>query len=131
MDPNEENSPFPDPNTPECVDEFISAEIPDKPDPSTEHTDPEYHYKLYYYNMVRRQLIHDCEDNPEANCRKDQPGGKCRFGFPFAYADQTTVLNNGRGVTYRRRSPEDGGNFFWKDLPGGRLGRTGGRDDAG
>jgi hypothetical protein len=121
MDPKEKNPPFPDPNTPEYVDEFITCELPEMPDPATKDTDPLYQHKEYYCRMVRRQYVHDgCIDNPDAPCRKHMPDGKCRFGFPKPFADYTTVYNDGRGLTYRRRSPESGGASFKKKLAKGQ-----------
>jgi hypothetical protein len=106
-----------DPNSAEYVDQYISARIPDKPEPG----DPNYDAKLYYYNLVVSLYIHDCEDNENAACRVGRPDGQCRFGFPKRFSTYTTVNSDtGEPVTYARPSPENGGNYFVKRYAGGR-----------
>ena len=51
-----------DPNTPEYVDEYITARIPERP----VEGDARYAQKLHYYNMVTSLYVHDCEDNENA-----------------------------------------------------------------
>jgi len=76
MDNNAQNPPFPNQNTSDYINEFISAEIPEKP---TDPTDPLYREKLYLWDLIRR-MYDGCIDNPDAPCRKNQPGKQCRFG---------------------------------------------------
>jgi len=106
-----------DPNTAEYVDQYITARIPDRPEPG----DPNYDAKLYYYDLVTALYIHDCEDNENAACRVGQPDGRCRFGFPKSYSGYTTVSpDSGAPVRYARPPPEQGGNSFVKRCAGGR-----------
>jgi hypothetical protein len=97
-----------DPNTPEYIDQYISAKIPVKPIPGESN----YDEKLYYYNLVTSLYIHDCEDNPEAACRAGQPDNRCQFGYPKAFSERTVLHRSGvnTNVEYARPSPEQGGN---------------------
>lgn len=71
--------------TPEQIDEFISAEIPDKDE------------NPILYDIVIKNMIHGpCG----AWCQVD---GKCSKHFPEAFAEETSINENGK-VTYRRRN---------------------------
>jgi len=104
-------------DTPEWIDQYISAKIPDVPEPG----DPLFQQKMYYWRMVKDLYLHDCEDNPQAACRVNQPDNMCRFGYPKPYSEFTTVnADRGDSVVYARPSPEHGGNSIVK--------RSGGRE---
>ena len=69
-------------NSPESVDEVISAEIPD----------PETHPRLH--RLVTSVMIHGpCgAENPTAPCMKD---GKCSKGYPKSFQEITITGNDG------------------------------------
>jgi hypothetical protein len=109
-----------DPNTPEYVDQFITAKIPDEP----EKDDPDYDAKMYYRKLVTDLYIHDCEDNPEAACRVGRPDNECRFGFPMKACERTVLHTSGHNnVTYARPDPGQGGNSFFKRCRNGKVKR--------
>jgi len=109
-----------DPNTPEYVDQFITAKIPDEP----EKDDPNYASKMYYRKLVMDLYIHDCEDNPEAACRVGRPNNDCRFGFPMRACERTALHTSGHNnVTYARPAPGQGGNSFFKRCRDGKIKR--------
>jgi hypothetical protein len=104
-----------DTNTAEFIDQYITAKIPE--DPTLD--DPDYEAKKYYYDLVTKLYIHDCDDNEEAACRRGRPNGECRFGFPARYSSRT-VIHPRQRVLYARPSPDHGGRSFPKRLGGGR-----------
>ncbi|XP_071715126.1 uncharacterized protein [Rutidosis leptorrhynchoides] len=75
---------------PEDIDEYISAEIPDKDE------DPEL------YQLVSELMIHGpCgEKNPKQVCTNDDK--KCTKNFPKPFANETSVDTDGYPI-YRRR----------------------------
>jgi hypothetical protein len=83
--------------TVEHIDNFISAEIPDKND------DPQL------YSLVTEFMIHGpCgHANPKCPCMLD---GKCSKNFPKKFRENTSIDDNGFPV-YRRRNS---GTFFEK-----------------
>jgi len=83
----------------ENIDRIISAEIPDKKDP--------------IYDRVTKSMIHGpkCKARGFSCC--DNINKMCKNGYPHRYETETT-LDEDNYPRYRRRSPEDGGNFFYK-----------------
>lgn len=81
--------------TPDQIDSFISAEIPDV------ETDPTLH------NVIVSNMIHGpCGSvNPQSPCMND---GKCSKRYPRTFVKETQTGEDGY-PTYRRRSPGDGG----------------------
>ena len=83
-------------NTPEKIDSFISAELPD----------PTYEPEIF--DLVIDHMVHGpCGDfNPKLRCMKHVKltGRKvCKNHFPKKYVDKTVISDNGL-VTYRRRN---------------------------
>lgn len=79
---------------PEEIDAVISAEIPDDPDDAA---------------SVRRYMMHSHPDGvPAKYCQRTAENGvvTCRFRYPFALQQTTTVDSEGR-VSYRRRRAGD------------------------
>lgn len=89
---------------PEDIDSMICAEIPDP------ELDPEL------YELVTRHMIHGpCGIlNPKSPCMVD---GKCSKKFPKQFCTETQTNEDGF-PKYRRRSPEDGGFTFTKQVNG-------------
>lgn len=83
--------------TPEFIDSYISAEIPDP------NVDP------LGYALVAEHMIHGpCgHDNPNSPCMKN---GRCSKGFPKPFQNETIVDENGFAV-YKR---PDNGRFVQK-----------------
>jgi hypothetical protein len=74
--------------TPELIDSYLSAEIPDP------NTDP------LGYALVAKHMMHGpCgKDSPNSPCMKN---GVCSKGFPKAFQSKTTLDENGF-VLYKR-----------------------------
>jgi Helitron helicase-like domain at N-terminus len=79
-------------DTPEKVDNVISAEIPD----------PVADFELY--NIITKFMIHGpCDSNKEASCMKDYGTGfSCSKNFPRSYMEET-VMDQNSYPSYRRR----------------------------
>jgi hypothetical protein len=79
-------------DTPEKIDEIISAEIPDPTE------DPDL------YDIVTKFMIHQpCQANVKSPCMKDYgPGLRCSKKFPRAFTDDT-ILDDNSYPSYRRR----------------------------
>ena len=73
------------------MDKLISAEIPPKSDP-------------VLLSVVKKQMVHS---HTEA-CKE---GSKCKKKFPKAFTP-FTIMNSDGYPSYKRRSPEEGGNTF-------------------
>ncbi|XP_054274451.1 uncharacterized protein LOC128994153 [Macrosteles quadrilineatus] len=81
--------------SPEEVDTFISAEIP--------NDDP------VLRELVLKWMIHNpCgELNPSASCMENKGGSaKCRFGFPKAHQEFTSIVDNKKPNYKRRYDPQ-------------------------
>ena len=81
--------------SPNQIDLFISAEIPDPV------RDPKLH------EIIKETMIHGPfgAHNPKCPCMKER---KCIKRYPRAFVKENQTGNDGY-PTYRRRSPEDGG----------------------
>lgn len=81
-------------STPRKIDSCISAEIPDDP---------------HLRSLVLEHMVHnDCASEPDrAACTKD---GKCKSFFPKPFSARTLLADEHGRISYRRRSPEEGGN---------------------
>jgi len=90
-----------DSNTPFFVNDYISAEIPDKPDDDDQSEIAQQQRRLY--EIITLLFLHDCSDT--SSCRVD---GKCTKRFPKKHS-QTTVLNTDNYTDYRRRPPPPDG----------------------
>jgi hypothetical protein len=82
-------------NTPEKIDAFISAEVPD----------PIYEPELH--ELVTEFMVHGpCgEKNPDLRCMRFNKAinrKRCKYHYPKNFVDKTTIADNGF-VTYRRR----------------------------
>lgn len=90
------------PRTTEDYDKAVCAELPD----------PTTHPRLW--KVVTETMMHGpCGTaNPTAGCMKD---GKCRFGYPKAYAEETTESDDNSYPIYRRRN---NGQTYQKDADG-------------
>ena len=96
--------------TPEQVDKFISAEIPNH------REDP------LLYEIVNRNMIHDpCGmENPNAHCMHTKTG-QCRWRYPKDYQEMTSLREN-ESPLYRRRTVDFGDfHIYRKDKNGDRL----------
>uniref|UniRef100_A0A8D9BUG3 Helitron helicase-like domain-containing protein n=1 Tax=Cacopsylla melanoneura TaxID=428564 RepID=A0A8D9BUG3_9HEMI len=93
--------------SPHQVDSFISAEIPKKDE------DP------ILYDIITKSMIHGpCGTlNPNSVCMKE---GKCSKKFPRSFVSETQTGEDGY-PTYRRRSPEEGGEKFALKLKSGTM----------
>ncbi len=80
---------------PEKVDEIISAEIPGEEDADLRR-------------IVLQHMVHNpCgEQNPSAVCMGDNG---CKKYFPKPFRCDTQQSENEHYISYRRRSPKDGG----------------------
>ncbi|XP_054289208.1 uncharacterized protein LOC129004674 [Macrosteles quadrilineatus] len=81
--------------SPEEVDTFISAEIP--------NDDP------VLRELVLKWMIHNpCgEVNPSASCMENKGGSaKCRFGFPKAHQEFTSIVDNKKPNYKRQYDPQ-------------------------
>ena len=73
------------------MDKLISAEIPPKSDP-------------ILLSIVKKQMVHS-----HTEACKD--GSKCKKKFPKAFTP-FTIMNSDGYPSYKRRSPQNGGNTF-------------------
>ncbi|RCN33554.1 hypothetical protein ANCCAN_20619 [Ancylostoma caninum] len=86
-------------NTPEKIDMFISAEIPEYPSAS----DPLREKKLRLFNLVKKFMIHGpCEQRPDLACRVADPT-KCDKKYPKSFREETELTDSGYPL-YRRRN---------------------------
>ena len=93
--------------SPDNINRMISAEIPD----------PKKNPRLY--KIITQNMVHGpCgELNPDCVCMKK---GVCTKNFPKPFCNQTTIGENCY-PEYKRRSPENGGNFFYKNVKGKNI----------
>lgn len=94
------------PKTPEDYDRIVSAEIPDK------KKNP------ILYELVRKYMVHGPCNAKSPCCQNDKK--ECEKKFPKNYQTHTTVSENG-AVTYRRKSPQEGGHTLMKQMKGENL----------
>ena len=92
--------------TPEFVDSIVTAELPPSPNEADNPTEKAQKQRLQ--NIVVSNMLHGpCgERKPDARCMEN---GRCTKNFPKAFNKQTHIDPDGTYVTYKRRSPEDGG----------------------
>jgi len=91
--------------SPENVDEYICAEIPPLPNNDDKSESAIFIRKLR--ELVIRHQIHRC--NVDKCLNKGKVGNiTCCKKFPMAFSN-STILFEDRPPTYRRRSPNDGG----------------------
>uniref|UniRef100_A0AC34RS69 ATP-dependent DNA helicase n=1 Tax=Panagrolaimus sp. JU765 TaxID=591449 RepID=A0AC34RS69_9BILA len=83
--------------TPEYVDDYISAEIPDLPHPNDNSDIANQQRRLH--EIITSKNLHDC--GLGAPCNVD---GRCTKRFPKPYSQQT-LLNGDEYPVYRRRPP--------------------------
>ena len=75
---------------------LISAEIPPATSP-------------HLRELVLKHMIHaPCSDNPNSECMRE---GRCSKNFPKPFLSETASVEGDYYVSYRRRSPEEGGEF--------------------
>ena len=87
------------------IDNVISAEIPSDENSSE-------------FKLVKKMMIHGpCEKNCNLTCNIN---GKCKYHYPRAFAEETIIGENAF-PTYRRRSPENGGNTCMKYMNGKQV----------
>ena len=99
---------------PDTIDEFISAEIPDKEIAVKDKDGKILLVKNPIFDRVTKSMLHGPCGSPEygeRSCCNDT--GVCRFDFPKRYQAHTEIAEDGYPF-YRRRSPEEGGNTFCK-----------------
>ena len=59
--------------------------------------------------LVLKHMVHDpCNKKPQARCMRE---GKCSKNFPKPFRSETASVEGDYYVSYRRRSPENGGEF--------------------
>ena len=81
---------------PSNIDKLISAEIP-----STQAS--------HLRELVLKHMIHNpCSADPAARCMRE---GKCSKKFPKPFRSETASVEGDYYVSYRRRSPLEGGEF--------------------
>ena len=92
--------------TPEFIDGIITAELP--PDPKDSKNEEEKLQRERLQDIVVGNMLHGpCgEKTPDARCMEN---GKCSKSFPKEFFKETIIDPDGTYVTYRRRSPKDGG----------------------
>ena len=87
------------------IDNVISAEIPSDENSSE-------------FKLVKKMMIHGpCENNSNLTCNIN---GKCKYHYPRPFAEETIIGENAF-PTYRRRSPENGGNTCMKYMYGKQV----------
>jgi hypothetical protein len=71
-------------DSPEFVNDYVSAEIPTLPEASDQSDEANQQRRLY--QLITTSNLHDCTDDSE--CRID---GVCSKRFPKHYSDQTIL----------------------------------------
>jgi hypothetical protein len=77
-------------DSPEFVNDYISAEIPVLPEDDDQSEQAEQQRRLYH--LITNHNLHDCTD--ESGCRETKngkPTGKCKKRFPKVFSDQTIL----------------------------------------
>lgn len=98
--------------TPQNIDNVISAEIPPEGAPGSKERE--------LHELVMKHMIHGpCGDGFRNNlsCMKNSKNGKCGRNFPKS-DDVVTSVGDGCFPNYRRRSPQEGGNTGTKYIRG-------------
>ena len=81
---------------PSNIDELISAEIPPVTSP-------------FLRELVLKHMVHDpCNANPQARCMRE---GTFSKNFPKQFRSETASVGGDYYVSYRRQTPENGGEF--------------------
>ena len=81
---------------PTNIDNIISAEIPPKTSPQLRE-------------LVLKHVIHSpCLDNPSSRCMRER---RCSNYFPKPFRSETASIEGDYYVSYKRRNPEEGGEF--------------------
>ena len=85
------------------IDDLVRAEIPKREE------DP------LLFDIITKQMVHGpCGSlNPGCVCMKD---GKCSKKYPKPFVSETQ-LSEDSYPTYRRRSPEEGGETWQQEMP--------------
>ena len=76
-------------------DNYVTAEIPD------------FNIHPRLHASITSKMIHVCGEH----CL-DNDFGVCSKSFPKPFANETHAVEGEKGVRYRRRAPDDGGNIF-------------------
>merc|ERR1712214_63135 len=92
--------------TPEFVDSIVTAELPPSPDDTDDPTEKEQRQRLQ--DIVMNSMVHGpCgASDPSKPCMED---GQCTKRFPKEFQKATIVDHDNNYATYKRRSPEQGG----------------------
>jgi hypothetical protein len=92
------------PNDATTCEQFISAEIPELPDPKDKSKLADEQRR--YHTLVVKNMIHSC-----GNTSGCWDGKKCMKGFPKPFSSYT-VVHDDRPAEYRRRTPTCGGQTY-------------------
>ena len=92
--------------SPEFVDSIVTAELPPSPDDTDDPTEKEQRQRLQ--DIVMNSMVHGpCgASDPSKPCMED---GQCTKRFPKEFQKATIVDHDNNYATYKRRSPEQGG----------------------